>query len=98
MGDALGPVTYETEPDGFLGRVGGTRRLYAEETAREIDVAVRELVRSAFDRARAILVTNRALLEEGSHALLAKETLGGAELAALLGRVKGEERRGVAAA
>jgi cell division protease FtsH len=98
MGDALGPVTYETEPDGFLGRVGGTRRLYAEETAREIDVAVRELVRSAFDRARAILVSNRALLDEGSRALLAKETLGGAELAALLGRVKGEERRGVAAA
>jgi cell division protease FtsH len=93
MGDALGPVTYETEPNGFLGPMGGARRLYAEETAREIDLAVRDLVRSAFDRARAILVANRALLDEGARTLLEKETLGGDELAALLGRVKAEERR-----
>jgi cell division protease FtsH len=93
MGDALGPVTYEAEPDGFLGPTGGTRRLYAEETAREIDVAIRELVRSAFDRARAILVANRPLLDESARTLLEKETLGGDELAALLARVKREERR-----
>jgi cell division protease FtsH len=93
MGEALGPVTYEAEPDGFLGRVGGARRLYAEETAREIDVAVRDLVRSAFERARAILIANRPLLDEGARELLARETLGGETLAALLGRVKREERR-----
>jgi cell division protease FtsH len=93
MGDALGPVTYEAEPDGFLGPMAGPRRLYAEETAREIDVAIRELIRSAFDRARAILVANRPLLEESSRTLLEKETLGGDELAALLARVKREERR-----
>jgi cell division protease FtsH len=97
MGDALGPVTYEVEPDGFLGRMGGTRRLYAEETAREIDLAVRDLVRAAFERAREILVANRALLDEGARELLAKETLGGDQLAALLGRVKGEARKVVAA-
>jgi cell division protease FtsH len=93
MGDALGPVTYETEPNGFLGPMAGTRRLYAEETAREIDVAIRELVRSAFDRARAILVANRALLDEGARTLLERETLGGDELATLLARVAPEARR-----
>ncbi len=92
MSEALGPVTYETEPDGFLGR-GGARRLYAEETAREIDVAVRDLVRSAFERARAILVANRPLLDEGARELLARETLGGDTLAALLGRVRREMKR-----
>ena len=42
---------YETEPDGFLGVRGGRRRLYAEETAREIDVAVREIVKAAYEKA-----------------------------------------------
>ncbi len=93
MGAALGPVTYETEPNGFLGQVTGARRLYAEETAREIDVAVREIVESAASRARAILIANRALLDEGARELLARETLGDAELAGLLGRVRPEDRR-----
>jgi cell division protease FtsH len=93
MADALGPVTYENEPDGFLGRVGGTRRLYAEETAREIDLAVRDLVRSAEGRARAILVANRPLLDEGARALLERETLGGEALAKLLDRVRPEMKR-----
>ncbi len=92
MGAGLGPVTYETEPNGILGPLAGTRRLYAEETAREIDVAVRELVQSAFERARAILVANRALLDESARELLARETLADGALATLLGRVRPEER------
>ncbi|HSD19589.1 MAG TPA: ATP-dependent zinc metalloprotease FtsH [Anaeromyxobacter sp.] len=88
MGGELGPVTYETEPEGFLGQVTGTRRLYSEATAREIDVAVRELVEAAFQRARTILAENRPLLEESAKELLRKETLAGDELAAVLGRVR----------
>jgi cell division protease FtsH len=97
MGEGLGPVTYESEPNGFLGQVTGTRRLYAEETAREIDVAVREIVEAAFDRARAILVKNRALLDESARALLEKETLADQELATVLGKVLPDESRMVAA-
>ncbi|BDG03377.1 ATP-dependent zinc metalloprotease FtsH [Anaeromyxobacter oryzae] len=97
MGGRLGPVTYETEPNGFLGLPGGTRRLYAEETAREIDVAVRELVENAFQRARGILTANRNLLDESARVLLAKETLAGAELEAVLGKVRAEGPRVAAA-
>jgi cell division protease FtsH len=86
MGERLGPVTYESEPNGYLGGPGA-RRLYSEETAREIDVAVREMVEAAFQRARAILARNRALLDESARALLERETLAGADLAAVLGRV-----------
>jgi cell division protease FtsH len=93
MAATLGPVSYETEPNGFLGPLAGTRRLYAEETAREIDVAVRDLVQAAFTRARAILVTNRAVLEESSRELLARETLADGPLAALLARVRAESPR-----
>src|SRR5712672_3673225 len=98
MGRPLGPVTYESEPNGFLGPMAGTTRLYAEETAREIDVAVREMVDAAFERARAILTRNRPILEEGAKALLAKETLADAELSAVLEKVTGEEPRIAAAA
>jgi cell division protease FtsH len=98
MGRPLGPVTYESEPNAFLGPMAGTTRLYAEETAREIDVAVREIVDVAFERARAILTRNRPILEEGAKALLAKETLADAELSAVLEKVSGEEPRIAAAA
>jgi len=93
MGDQLGPVSYESEPAGFLGQVTGPTRRYAEETAREIDTAVRELVQGAFGRARALLSLNRDLLVAGARALLEKETLSDGDLAAVLGRVRGEPQR-----
>ncbi len=98
MGARLGPVTYESEPEGFLGQMGGSRRLYAEETAREIDVAVREIVEGTFERARGVLQRNRALLDESARALLARETLSDGELAEVLGKVRPEEPRIAAAA
>jgi len=93
MAAKLGPVTYQNEQDGFLGPAMPVRRLYSEETAREIDLAVRELVDGAFRRARAILERNQPALQDGARALLAKETLGGDELAEVLGRVAHEEVR-----
>jgi cell division protease FtsH len=96
MGGKLGAVSYQSEPESFLGQMTGTRRLYSEETAREIDLAVRELVEGAFRRARALLDENRALLDEGARALLAGETLSGAPLEALLRRVHPEAPRAVA--
>jgi cell division protease FtsH len=93
MAGPLGPVTYESEPNGYLGPAGGTRRLYAEETAREIDLAVRDIVQVAFERARAILVRNRPLLDEAARTLLARETLADQELAGFLGKVRPEDKR-----
>jgi cell division protease FtsH len=84
-------VTYETEPAGFLGQVAGTQRLYSEETAREIDVAVREVVQAQFERARGILSRNRQLLEDSAKTLLARETLADVELADVLHKVRKEE-------
>ena len=64
-----------------------SRRLYSEQTAREIDVAIRGLVEAAQAQARRILEANRALLEEGARQLLARETLADADLEAFLRRV-----------
>jgi cell division protease FtsH len=98
MGATLGPVTYQTEPNSFLGQAYGSQRLYSEETAREIDVAIRAIVEAQFQRARAILSTNRALLDDGAATLLAKETLSGAELAAMLDKFGKEPGPRIAAA
>ncbi len=84
----LGPLAYETEPNGFLAGIPQVpRRLYSEQTAREIDVAIRGLVEAAHARARLILEANRGLLEEGAKQLLAQETLADAELQGLFRRV-----------
>ena len=93
MGGRLGPVTYEADQPGFLGQAYGPARRYAEETAREIDMAVRDLVDGAFQRARALLAANRELLLDGARALLEKETLSDGDLAAVLGRVRAEVAR-----
>jgi cell division protease FtsH len=98
MGAALGPVTYETEPTTFLGQAYGSQRLYAEETAREIDVAVRGLVEAQFQRAQEILVANRALLDDAAGLLLANETLSGVKLDEVLRRVGKETGPRLAAA
>ncbi len=90
MGGDLGAVTYESEPNAFLGQPYGMQRLYGETTAHEIDVAVRALVAAQFERARGILAANRALLQEAARTLLASETLSGDQLERILRRVAAE--------
>ncbi|ROR32058.1 ATP-dependent zinc metalloprotease FtsH [Inmirania thermothiophila] len=85
MDERLGFVAYDETRPGFLGiaQQPGERH-YSEETAREIDRAVRALVQGAFERARAILEERRGQLEEGARLLLARETLGEADLKRLM--------------
>jgi cell division protease FtsH len=86
MNAKLGMMTYETEPSPYLQGVAGWNaemRRYSEETAREIDCAVRELVQGAFDRATDVLTQRADALEKGARDLLEKETLTADELPAL---------------
>ena len=84
----LGQVAYEQEAAEFLGPkpAGWVERAYSEETAREIDCAVREIVDAAFGRASGILDRSREILEEGARLLLEKETLDEKELERLFGK------------
>jgi cell division protease FtsH len=83
MSSALGLVAYETEPQAFLGGPGVPSRAYSEQTAREIDCAVRDLVQQAFETATGILTLARAVLEQGAKVVLEKESIGEAELGQL---------------
>jgi cell division protease FtsH len=78
MVEKLGQVTFERPRHSFLGGdgLGGPPpRDYSEETAREIDCAVRALVNTASDRAQELLTTYRRQLDQGAGLLLEKETL-----------------------
>jgi cell division protease FtsH len=91
MNPELGSVAYDEERTSFLGgpaAMGMTQRRYSEETAREIDEAIRQIVQKAFERARVILVTNRDLLESSSRGLLETETLEDPVLSGLLDQVR----------
>jgi cell division protease FtsH len=77
----LGHVAYEEDQSRFLINPGFQKnREYSEETAREIDVAVREIVKNAYDKAVGILSKEKKLLESWAQKLLEKETLVEAEL------------------
>jgi cell division protease FtsH len=82
MDTGLGPVAWDTEQGHFLNQPGvfWQQRRFSDETAHEIDQAVRALLQSALGRAVRILQANRAALDEGAAALLARETLSAEEL------------------
>lgn len=77
MEEKLGQVVFEQQRRSFLGegvpQIGP--REYSEETAREIDCAVRGLTNRARELAVSVLRANRAALDTGAKRLLETETL-----------------------
>jgi len=86
----LGHVAFESDQRSLLGPMGEPirPRLYGDDTAREIDCAVRKNVLMAFQRATAILTENRDVLEKSARLLLEKETLDAPELERLFASLK----------
>jgi cell division protease FtsH len=83
MEEKLGQVALETQRGPFLGvpSEGGGRR-FSEDTAREIDVAVRARIDRTYQEALEILRARRGELESLAAKLLEKETLTAEELPA----------------
>jgi cell division protease FtsH len=75
MNATIGQRTYMRAPQTFLPGTPAERISAAELTAREIDIAVRDIVAHAFDRASEILRARRADLDKGAELLLRNETL-----------------------
>ncbi|MDR3536104.1 MAG: ATP-dependent zinc metalloprotease FtsH [Acetobacteraceae bacterium] len=85
MDSGLGPVAWDTEPGQFLDQQGAfwRPRRFSDETAHEIDTAVRRRMEDALARAIGILRAHRDALDRGAADLLARETLGAEELPVL---------------
>jgi cell division protease FtsH len=72
----LGPLAFGSrEGEVFLGRDLATRPDYSEDTARQIDAEVREIILSSYERAKGLLNENMTNLKRLSEALLEYETL-----------------------
>jgi cell division protease FtsH len=86
MSETIGPVAYgqEEEPI-FLGKEIARHREYSEETARQIDAEVRQIVESSLGRARTLLADHRDQLTRLAETLIAQETLDDWQIRQLLG-------------
>ncbi|TAM95668.1 MAG: ATP-dependent metalloprotease, partial [Rhodanobacteraceae bacterium] len=90
----LGPMTYSEEEDEvFLGRSVTQHKNVSDETARKIDIAVREVIDTAYNRARQILTNDIERLHAMAAALLQYETIDKEQIAAIMeGREPGPPR------
>ncbi len=74
--EALGPLTYaEDEEEVFLGRSVTQHKHVSDETARQIDDEVRQIIDTAHSLTRNLLLTHRDKLELMADALMRYETI-----------------------
>jgi cell division protease FtsH len=83
MDETVGQRTYAPPPQPFLTGTTDIRVDASSTTEREIDVAVRDLVAKALERATDILRSRRSDHDEGARLLLAHETLTADEFPAI---------------
>ncbi len=78
MSSRIGPMALgHKEELVFLGRDFNEHRNYSEQTAREVDEEVRNIIQTAFDKAYNVLLQNKARLIMISERLIKEETLEG---------------------
>jgi len=91
MNETVGPRTYAPPPQPFLTGSTANRVEASEATEREIDLAVRDILEKAFDRATEVLRTRRGDLDEGARLLLEQETVTAEQFPAIHSVVRKEK-------
>ena len=76
MSENIGPVCYDSDEEVFLGRDYGHSKAYSESVATLIDKEVEDIIKSQYDRAKALLSENSERLKNVAEALLKHEVLG----------------------
>ena len=88
----LGPLSYGAQDEPvFLGRDFSHRTDYSQDTAEKIDQQVSGIVNAAYERAKAILIEHRAVLERIAEDLLERESLDGHEVYAIVREMTGRD-------
>ena len=88
----LGPVSFSSSDEVFLGKDFSTRQDYSEETASEIDAEIKHILESCYEATTNILKENDEAFERVAQALLLIETLDGEQFNDLYeGKITPEE-------
>ncbi len=92
MSEELGPLTYgKKEEQIFLGREIAQHRDFSEETARQIDLAVKEIILEASDKVTSLLEEHRDVLDRMAEELLEKETIVLEDITRILAELRPEQ-------
>ncbi len=87
MSEKLGPLTFgKRQASLFLGTEYSEEKNYSEETARQIDEEVRDIIESSYSRVLGLLKENRSVLDALARELEDKEILSGEEVKSIIER------------
>ncbi len=75
MSEKVGPVSYGSDREVFIGRDMASHVTYSEQTAALIDQEVNEIIETALNKARKLLAENRTLLDNMARLLVERETI-----------------------
>lgn len=75
MSDRVGPISYGSDQEVFIGRDMASHVSYSEETAGVIDEEVNKIVMQSLEKARKLLSENRELLDKMARLLVERETI-----------------------
>jgi cell division protease FtsH len=83
MSEELGLVNYDTDEEVFLGRDFGHTKGYGENVASKIDAEIKRIVDECYEKAKAIILEHRRVLDAAAELLLEKEKISREEFEAL---------------
>ncbi len=75
MSEKIGPISYGSDKEVFIGRDMASHVSYSEQTAGIIDQEITRIVDEGLQRARKLLGENRALLDNMARLLVERETI-----------------------
>ena len=75
MSEKVGPISYGSEKEIFIGRDMASHVTYSEATAGIIDKEVEDIVKNALEKARKLLGENKKLLDTMARVLVERETI-----------------------
>jgi cell division protease FtsH len=75
MSAKLGPMTFDSQEEVFIGNTMSSTRQYSEAVAFEIDQEIKQIVEDAYVRTKKILIENMGSLKYVAESLLKYETL-----------------------
>ena len=75
MSEKVGPISYASDKEVFIGRDMASHVSYSEETAAIIDEEVRDIIESSLAKARELLKTHKNLLDNMARLLVERETI-----------------------